>query len=340
MSSSNPNPDRTSQPVCLIGNLTIDLIINQVPELPVWGQEVLGVSHSQVSSGQAGYTAFALRGLGVPVSLISLVGDDLYGQQIQTDLQKSGVDLDGVSVYPGGQTGITVAIVRADGERAFVSNLGCSVHFGLKDIAPFANKQREADIVGVVGIFNLPGFSLPDVHRLFTDLRAAGKTTMLDSGWDPQKWQPDTLRDFRALLGKTTLFMPNWDEARAITGADNLPDSGRALLGYGAELVVIKNGEEGSYVFTQNEESFLPALEVEVHDAVGAGDTFNAGFITGYRQGWRLKACLALGNAAAAIYISRSANRFPSLAEALAAASPYGLIPPTVQANAKPAFSP
>lgn len=330
--------DTTFQPVCLIGNLTIDLIINQVPELPVWGQEVLGVSHSQVSSGQAGYTAFALRGLGIPVSLISIVGDDDYGQQIRNDLRKSGVDLDGLSAYPGGQTGITVAIVRADGERAFVSNLGCSVHFGLKDIAPFEMKTNEAAIIGVVGIFNLPGLRLRDVLHLFTDLRAAGKVTMLDSGWDPQKWQPDTVKDFRTLLSKTTLFMPNWDEARAITGADNLLESGRALLSYGSELVIIKNGREGSYAFTHDEAHFLPALEVKVHDAVGAGDTFNAGFITGYRQGLPLKACLALGNAAAAIYISRAANRFPSLAEALAAALPYGLIPP-VQANAQPASS-
>ena len=98
--------------ICVIGNLNIDLIIRQVPHLPAWGQEVLGTSHMQVSSGQAGYLSFALSRLGIPPSLIGNVGEDMLGKQILADLDAYGVDLRGVWVTPGGQTGITVAIVR------------------------------------------------------------------------------------------------------------------------------------------------------------------------------------------------------------------------------------
>ena len=314
-------------PICLIGNLNIDLIIRNVPHLPSWGQEVLGNQHVQVSSGQAGYTAFALRGLQVPVSIIGNVGADLYGQQIIDDLQIKGVDIGGCEVTPGGQTGITVAIVREDGERAFVSNIGCLRDFTEANVRRHSAKVEAAGFVGLLGLFNLPGITLSIAARILSEIRTVGKITMLDTGWDPENWLPSTVDDFRFLLKGVTLFMPNWDEARAISRCDTVQAAGRMLLDQGPEIVVIKCGAEGSYACTRKEQASLPALPTTVYDAVGAGDTFNAGFLTALREGWELKACLALGNAAAALYISRSTNRFPELAEVISAAQPYGLIP-------------
>lgn len=316
-----------NQPICLIGNLNIDLIIRDVPHLPIWGQEVLGTSHVQVSSGQGGYTAFALRGLQVPTSLIGNVGDDFYGKKILYDLQKKGVNVNGVQVEAGGQTGITVAIVREDGERAFVSNLGCLHFFNESYVTLQREKVDRAGIVGLVGIFNLPGFDLLDAAKIFGNLRSAGKITMLDSGWDPANWPEETLEKFRALLHGVSIFFPNWDEAHAITGQNCIEEAAKSLLNEGPDIVVIKSGKEGSHVFTKEESYSLAALPVKVYDAVGAGDTFNGGFLAGFRQGWPLEACLAMGNAAAAMYISKPEDRFPSWEEAVAAAQPYGLLP-------------
>ena len=327
MKTSISTQSFSKQPICLIGNLNIDLIIRNVPHLPVWGQEVLGTSHVQVSSGQGGYTAFALRGLQVPTSLIGNVGDDIYGRQILADLQKKGINTDGVTVEAGGQTGISVAIVREDGERAFVSNLGCLRSFDGSYISPQQDKIKQAGIIGLVGIFNLPGFALLDAAKIFEEFRTAGKFTMFDSGWDPSNWPASTLENFKTLLHSVNLFMPNWDEAQAITGKNSLDDAARSLLNEGPDIVVIKGGKEGSHVFTKEEKFSLPALPVTVYDAVGAGDTFNGGFLAGFRQGWPLDACLALGNAAAAQYISKPTDRFPSLEDAITAARPYGLIP-------------
>jgi ribokinase len=90
---------RSNHPsVCIIGNLNIDLIIRNVPGLPSWGQEVMGTDRLQVSSGQAGYLAFALRKLGVSTHLIGNVGEDLYGKQILDDLNTAGVDTRGVLI--------------------------------------------------------------------------------------------------------------------------------------------------------------------------------------------------------------------------------------------------
>ena len=316
---NTPHPN----PVCIIGNLNIDLILRDVPAMPAWGQEVFGGGRLQVSSGQAGYLAFALRRLGIPTSLVANVGDDAYGRQILSDLQASGADTRAVEASPGSRTGITVAIVRPDGERAFVSDLGCLADFSPANVQRGWAQVEEAPIACLVGLFCLPGLSLKEAARLLGQARAAGKQTMLDTGWDTHNWPSATLAGMRALLGEVTLFMPNWDEARAITGQDTLKAAARQLQDLGPETVVIKCGAQGSYALRRGQACQVAPRSVRVYDAVGAGDVFNAGFLAGLRQGWPMEACLSFGNSVASLYISREQDRFPTLAAALATAQEY-----------------
>ena len=308
-------PIRPGQPVCIIGNLNIDLIIRNVPGMPAWGQEVMGSSHQQFSSGQAGYLAFGLRRLGISTALIGNVGQDIYGEQILNDLHAYGVDTGGVTTMPGKATGITLAIVRRDGERAFISDLGCLSDFTEELILQNWNMTASAGIVCLVGLFCTPALSFQKAARLLHKARSAGQITMLDTGWDPQNWPEETLAGMRDLLQQVSLFMPNWDEARAITGQKTVEEAARALQAMGVELVVIKCGEQGSYALTPQEEGWVRSRQVEVLDTVGAGDVFNAGFLYGLSQGWAPKSCLAVGNATASLYISRQENRFPDIEE-------------------------
>lgn len=313
----------TVKPIAIIGNLNIDLIIRNVPGMPAWGQEVMGSDRLQACSGQAGYLAFALSKLSVPIALIANVGDDLYGRQILHELTDFGVDLAGVQMTPNGRTGITVAIVRADGERSFVSDLGCLADFSEEMIQRNWSLVEDAAVVCLVGLFCLPGLSLLAAARQMERARRAGKLTMLDTGWDPANWPVDTLTGMHSLLKHVSLFMPNWDEARAITGATSVEEAGEMLCKLGPETVVIKCGELGSYARQGGYSCWSPPRDVQVQDAVGAGDVFNAGFLCALQQGWPLEGCLALGNSAASLYISATSERFPQLVEVIAAARDY-----------------
>jgi sugar/nucleoside kinase (ribokinase family) len=313
----------TVKPIGIIGNLNIDLIIRNVPDLPAWGQEVMGSDRLQACSGQAGYLAFALRRLGIPITLIANLGDDLYGRQILQELTTFDVDLAGVEVTPNGRTGITVAIVRADGERAFVSDLGCLADFSEQMIQQRWSLLDDAAFVCLVGLFCLPGLSLAAASRQMARARQAGKITMLDTGWDPANWPATTLDGMHSLLKHISLFMPNWDEARAITGATSVEEAGESLCKLGPETVVIKCGELGSFARQGGYSCWSPPRVVQVQDAVGAGDVFNAGFLYALQQGWPLEACLAWGNSTASLYISATSDRFPQLAEVIAAGRDY-----------------
>lgn len=328
--------DLEQRPICIIGNFNIDLIIRNVPHLPAWGQEVMGTDHVQVSSGQTGYLAFALRKLGLPTSVIGNIGQDIYGEQILRDLQAYQVDTRGVEITPGAPTGVTVAIVRPDGERAFVSNLGSLLAFNEEMALRHWEQTAAAGIVCLVGLFAIPNLGLAGASRLLGKARQEGKLTMLDTGWDPDNWPEATRQGMRDVLRQTSIFLPNFDEAHALTGEETPEEAAIALQAFGPPVVVVKCGAQGSHLRVGELALTLPAREVNVFDAVGAGDVFNSGFLYALRAGLPWDACLAIGNSSASLYISRAKNRFPSLEEVLFTAHnsyPGVSIPGTVQST-------
>lgn len=304
-----------TRPICVIGNLNIDLIVRGIDRMPAWGQEVFGASHVAASAGQAGYLSMALAGLGIPVSLISCLGDDRFGDQIAADLVRAGIALDDVERLPNTPTAITVGIVRPDGERAFVSDFTPLNRFDRALVERHRAAMLRAGTLCLVGIFCLPRFDLAGMADILRGARQRGQSTVLDTGWDPANWPEEHLAAVRDLLGWTEIFLPNHDEARAITGLDSPVDAARALAELGPSTVVVKCGAEGSLAIAGDELIIAPAYPTNVVDAVGAGDAFDAGFLLGHLGGASLEASLQLGNATASIYVSRTKSRFPSAKE-------------------------
>ncbi|HEU0116951.1 MAG TPA: PfkB family carbohydrate kinase, partial [Thermomicrobiales bacterium] len=161
--------------------------------------------------------------------------------------------------------------------------------------------------------------------RVLAGARDAAKITVLDTGWDPDGWPPATIRGIRALLADVDLFLPNADEAAALTGFADPAAAAVALRADGPPIVVVKGGAAGSLLRVGEESVALPALPVEARDAVGAGDTFDAGFLYGLLEGSMPEAAQAFGSAAAAIYVSRLADRFPTTDEARQAAAAFDI---------------
>jgi len=316
-----------AQRIAIIGNLNIDLIIRGVSHLPAWGQEALGSSHVAASAGQAGNLALALARLALPVSVISALGNDEFGRQIHRDLDQAGVDLTGVERQPDGRTAIAVAIVREDGERAFVSDFTPLNHFDQTQVDRHQSILANADIICLVGIFCLPRYSLTDMTVTLRTHQQAGRTTMLDTGWDPDNWQPATLAALAEVIAATDLFLPNLDEARAITGRTDPISAAKELAAMGPGTVVVKCGDAGSVAVRDGEIARCPALPTIVADAVGAGDTFNAGFLYAFDAGWTLTQALAFANATAALYIARPSERFPDVESVIEKMAEYTTIP-------------
>ena len=299
--------------LCVVGNLTIDVILRGVGALPSWGQEVICSEKTEAVAGQAGGMAFAATALGVRTNVVADVGDDAAGERIRHELGVAGVDVEEIAVILGGVTPMTVALVRPDGERAFVSDLG-RLHAPGTSWSP-RWPSGVAKVVALVGTNNLADLDLDDAARRFSAARRAGSLTVFDSGWYPTGWTDDIVRGIRAVVAETDLFLPNFDEARALTGETTVASVLGNLATISPGVVVVKGGAAGSYVRHGDDVIVVHALEVDVDNAVGAGDVFDAGVVAGFLRGGDVIEAMVTGTACASLYVARRTDRFPTYEE-------------------------
>jgi sugar/nucleoside kinase (ribokinase family) len=313
--SRTPSPSRSGVDLCIIGNLTIDVIMRGIDELPGWGHEALSSARTESVAGQAGGLAFAGAALGVRTGVVADVGADDAGARIRRELSDAGVGVQAISVVPGGITPLTVAVVRADGERAFLSDLGRLRRVDIETTARQQPQIFDASVVALVGTSNLAGIDLRGAAGVLARARREGALSVFDPGWDAQGWTEKSVKDIRAVLLETDVFLPNLDEARALTGRTELSEVFAGLSSFVSGVVIVKDGERGSYAVVDGEVILAEAIRTEVDNAVGAGDVFDAGVIAGYLRGRDVVASVALGTAAASLYVARRQNRFPSFEE-------------------------
>jgi ribokinase len=315
-----PTPDPLSPPrVGIVGNLTTDLVLAGVPGLPSWGEEVCGSRHQRVPAGQAYYLALGLARLGDRARLLGVVGADDEGNEIVRGLEEAGVDAAPVVVSSERSTALTVAIVRPDGERAFVSDFACQAEMTPELVDAGWPSLAETRLLAFVGLFNLPAFPPEAGLALLRRARSAGLQTAVDTGWDPHGWSPHTVRATRELLAETDVFLPNMDEARALTGESDPAAAAALLSADGAGIVVVKCGADGCVGRAGSVVHRLPAQVTAVHDAVGAGDAFDAAFLHAHLRGSGLEASMRFATVAAGLYVSRSSDRPPTVQQVRAA---------------------
>jgi ribokinase len=298
----------------VVGNLTTDLILRGLVSIPRWGHEVLATGRDSAVAGQGGNLALALAHLGLGVDLVSAVGDDDAGLGIVAVLRRAGVGTERIEVRRGERTALSVALVRDDGERAFVSDLGLSRSVDWQRVSRLASAD-ELRVLGLVGLFNLPGFDPEEARVALAHARALGVTTVLDTGWDPGGWSKRTRTAITDLLTEVDVFLPNLDEAEILTASRDAERAAARLAERGPTTVVVKCGAAGCYGLDGGWAGGVPSLPTSVQDAVGAGDSFNAGFLAARLGGLDLRESMLQGNALASIYIGRARGRFANAAE-------------------------
>jgi sugar/nucleoside kinase (ribokinase family) len=186
-------------------------------------------------------------------------------------------------------TSQTVALTVTGEDRRFVHALGANADFGVADIARSLVEDADAFYVG--GYFVLPGFDGRALGDLYAAARAAGVRTILDVvvPSDDEDISLDLLTD---VLPNVDLFVPNEDEARALTGEDEPERQAKRLREAGAATVVVTMGAEGSLLVDDERSLHVQAPRVEVVDGSGAGDAYTAGLIAGHLEGWDVERSL------------------------------------------------
>ena len=278
----------------VVGELNVDLILNNIDTFPKIGSEILADEMALTLGSSSAIFASNISTLGVRTAFIGKIGKDSFGELVIDSLKKKNVDTSLIQNSKTRQTGATI-VLNFGNDRAMVTHPGAMEELQVSDIK--AEDLMSAKHMHVSSIFLQPGIK-KDIVLLFQRAKNLGLTTSLDVQWDPEeKWDVD----FKSLLPLVDVFLPNNNEITAISGKGSVQESLNVLGPY-ANVIAVKLGKEGSMGYRQDETTVVkPYLNNKVVDAIGAGDSFNAGFLSAFLQKIRLKNCLERGNIMGAI---------------------------------------
>ncbi len=278
--------------ILVAGEINPDFILSGNVE-PEFGQVEKLVDSTELTIGSSSviFACGAAR-LGLKVAFIGLCGDDILGRYMLDEMQQRGIDVGNVIVVPGGSTGLSVILNRGT-DRAILTHLGLMSTLKADDIP--AGLLRQARHLHVASYF-LQKDLQPGLPHLFERARSLGLTTSLDTNYDPTGlWA-----GFDQLLAVTNVFLPNKTEACSLAGEENV-DVAATRLSERVETLAIKLGADGALGMRRGEKAQVPSIPVKVVDTIGAGDSFDAGFLYGYLQGWSLEKSLRAGTVCGAL---------------------------------------
>jgi len=282
----------------IAGEINLDLILYGVPEELPRERELLADRMMLTLGGSSAIMAHNLAALGSLVGFQSRIGDDQFGDIALKPLQQSGVDVSRVRrTSSASKTGITV-ILQRERWRNMVTYAGT--------IAELTWDDLDFDYLTDSRHFHLSSFYLqtglrPRIPQLFRKMKDAGLTVSLDTNDDPDDGWRGGLDE---ALRYVDIFLPNEREAQKAAGVNDLETAVKKLSAI-VPLVVVKLGSEGSMAQRGAERFVSAAQKVESVDAVGAGDSFDAGFLHRYLQGGNMESCLAAGNLAGGFSTTR-----------------------------------
>jgi sugar/nucleoside kinase (ribokinase family) len=277
---------KTRFDLIVAGEINPDLILTGNVQ-PQFGQVEKLVDSAQLTIGSSAviFACGAAR-LGLRVTFVGVCGDDVFGRFMLNEMQQRNIDTSGVIIDSRGKTGLSVILARGS-DRAILTHLGLMSALKPSDIPITLVQQARHFHIGSYFLQTQLQTGLP---ALFRDARKLGLTTSLDTNYDPsEEWV-----GFDELLSFTNVFFPNEREALSLSGEKNR-DLAVKRLSTKVETLALKLGPDGALGARDDQMIQVPSLPVKVADTVGAGDSFDAGFIYGYLNNWNLKNSLKLG---------------------------------------------
>ena len=296
------------------------------------GEALIDMLPRQAESGEAAFapyaggavfnTAIALARLGVDTGLFTGLSDDLFGDQLRGVLDDNGVNTSRIAVSARPTTLAFVTLTDGHAKYAFYDENTAGRMLVEADLP--------GDLTGVEALF-FGGISLPvepcgAVYQALCLREAPSRTIMIDPNIRPGFIQDEARYRARlaAMIAAADIVKVSDEDLHWLEGAGDTADLARAMLAHGPRVVCITEGAKGVTAYTATQQVFMASEKVEVVDTVGAGDTFNAGFLAGLQDQGKLakstlsdlpdevlQNALSLGARAAAITVSRAGANPP-----------------------------
>ncbi|HEX3473258.1 MAG TPA: sugar kinase [Silvibacterium sp.] len=275
--------------VTIAGEINLDLILYGLPENLAVDREILATDFQLTLGSSSAILAHNLAALGVRVGFITRLGSDELGTIALDRLSESHVDLSRVIRTDGPtKTGVTILLDHR-GSRRILTYPGAMFEMSRADL--------DLDYLASARHFHLSSLFLhkalqPDLPSIFGELKRRGMTISLDTNDDPDDRWDGVLEE---LLQYVDVLLPNTDEVRRIARRETVEEA-LDVLSLSVPLIVVKSGSRGAIVQHGKERFQVAPIVVDTVDTIGAGDSFNAGFLAAWLSGADLRACAAAGN--------------------------------------------
>lgn len=273
----------------VVGELNVDLILNDIRGFPKIGNETLAGEMDFTLGSSAAIMASNISAMGRDTTFCGKIGHDKFGDFVKDELQKKKVSTRFISTSKALKTGITV-VMNYEQDCANLTFCGAMEALDIEDI-PW-EELEEYDHFHFSNFFLQKGMQ-KDITEIFKKMKEAGLSTSLDLQVDPDdKWD----FNYKNTLPFVDIFLPNYNELLSLCKKTDLNAAITHIRDY-TNVLVIKMGDDGARLITGKQEyrqgSFLNR---DFKDAVGAGDSFNAGFIHKYLNAASWESCLKYAN--------------------------------------------
>lgn len=219
--------------------------------------------------GSATYISLAASYFSGPIHFVGVIGEDFPQKYIEL-LESHDIDLEGLQIVKGGKT------FRWAGKYHYDLNVRDTLLTELnvfEKFNPVIPKNFQKSQFVCLGNID-PTLQLRVLEQLDNP-----KFIVCDT---MNYWIEGKKKELLEILKKVNVLIINDSEARLLAHEPNLIKSAKMIRELGPEILIIKKGEHGALLFTDDQIFSAPAYPMEmIYDPTGAGDTFAGGF-TGY----------------------------------------------------------
>ena len=252
----------------VVGGSCVDLLMKNVDEENFFSGRYKVESIKTSFGGDALNESSVLKAFKKDVKLISIVGDDSYGDLIIGYLDRNSIPYNDNIRKKDIETYISMVFIDKDGQRKFVGNENGSLRvMDLEDIVI----DDDCRFVSFASLFLSKNLVNSKLCRLFKSIKDKGITLFVDSSNHKNN---ETIEDMTC-LEYADYFLCNEFEATQLCETDDIYECERKLYSAGIKDVIIKCGEKGCFYRGK----YYKTRKIECIDSTGAGDSFAAGFI-------------------------------------------------------------
>ena len=283
--------------ILVYGGINIDLVTRS-ETFPAPGQTILGNEFITYPGGKGANQAVGISRMGLRVSLIGCVGNDVFGPGLVQGLEEKGVGVAGVSIIEGKHSGVAVINIDDHAQNQIIQVHGANAN--AEDELAMQLMEETPSLKYLLIQLETP---ISVSASLAKKAKLKGGTVILDPG--PTRPITDDL------LQSVDVITPNETEAEYLTGIEVKDvESGfsaaHKISSMGIQHVIVKMGAQGALYVGKNCGFHVPAIKVNALDSVAAGDAFNSAFTFAMFNGWALEDSLRWAVCAGGIATTRS----------------------------------